>query len=196
MTDSTPRDDGLGDIQMADGPWDVSEATTAVIDFGPLKLPAHDRLRARVELDPASHRIGAVSVLVADCDVQFKVIAAPSTGGYWADVRRGIVSNVRQQGGHHTVIEGAFGPEVIATLRGRLSDGSIGEGTVRFVGVEGPRWVLRATVTGPSSSRDEVVARVNALISQCVVDRGTGAAAAGTVLELSPPPGMMADQDS
>lgn len=187
-------DDGLGDIQMAAGPWDVAQATAPVIDFGPLKLPAIATLQAELEIDSASKRIGAVSVRVADCMVQFKVVAAPGTGGFWSDLRRALIANIRQQRGHHTVVEGAFGPEVIATLMGRRSDGSVGEGTARFVGVEGSRWVLRATVTGDSAARDVTVARVNALISQCVVDRGRDAAAAGTVLELSPPPGMAPEE--
>ena len=182
-------DDGLGQLTLGEGPVDYTGEQGELADFGPLKLPANPGMKARVEVDRTTSRIGAVSVRVASTVVQLQLVAAAPGTDYWSDLRRAIIANIHQRGGHHTVIEGHFGPEVVATLPGRRVDGSAGEGTVRIIGVQGSRWVLRATVTGESVADDAVVGRVNAFISGCVIDRGSEAAASGTVLALAAPLG-------
>ena len=193
MTDATarPLDDGLGDIEHADGPWSLEQAPAErmFLDFGPLRLPAYGRMHARLEFDAKTRRMGAVSVHIADCEAQLQVIAAPRGQGLWTDMRRSITAKVKKQPGFQQTIEGRFGPELFATVTGRDRAGMMRDTTIRYVGIDGDRWVLRAVVTGPTVTEDATIARVDAFLSQCAVDRGEEAIPTGTVLELTPAAG-------
>ena len=186
-------DDGLGDIALADGPWslDKAPAGTEFIDFGPLRLPAIAGIKARVEIDAKVRKVGAVSVLVNDCAVQLQVVAARSGKPLWPSVRRAVLGGLQKGAGHQHVQDGRFGAEIIAHLTVRKPSGLTQDVPMRFVGVDGDKWMLRAVVTGPSVLSDATVDRVDALISHIAVQRGSDARAEGEVLELTPPPGQV-----
>jgi hypothetical protein len=187
-------DDGLGDLVRAGGPWSLDDAPAdaAFFDFGPLRLPAIPTMRARMELDPATQRIGAISVHVAGCALQLQVIAAPAGVAFWSDVRRALLTELRKRPGTMQAHEGAFGPEIIATLTGRTRDGLLGDTTMRYLGVDGDGWVLRAVAAGPGVTTDASVARMDAFVSQCAVAMPDDPPPAGTVMELSAPQGERA----
>ena len=186
-------DDGLGDIGLADGPWSLDSAPAGAefIDFGALQLPAIAGIKARVELDTKVRKVGAVSVLVNDCAVQLQVVAARAGKPLWPQVRRSVLAGLQKGAGHQHVQDGRFGAEVIAQLTVRKSSGLTQDVPMRFVGVDGDKWMLRAVVTGPSVLSDATVDRVDALISHIAVHRGSDARAEGEVIELSPPPGQV-----
>ena len=193
----TAFDDGLGELTAAEGPWSLLDAPTdrAFIDFGPLRLPAIAGIKVRAEMDRESQRIGAVTVLVADCEVQLQVIATPRGQAGWTDVRRALAQHVQRKAGFVHTVEGRFGPELVVTLTGRDSRDLLRDVTFRHLGIDGDRWLLRAVIMGPSVAEDSTVARVDALLSQCAVDRGDQALPRGTVMALSKPPGAPATGD-
>lgn len=188
-------DDGLGELSPAAGPWDIADAPTDAefYDFGVLKLPAYPGLRARLEIDPQIKHIGAVTVRISDCALQLQVIAKQRGVSQWTDTRQALLANLRQRPGHQQVIEGKYGTEVIGVLTGRTPDGVLIDSTMRFQGIEGDTWMIRAVSAGPSVTHDDVVARVDAFISQCAVDRsvvpGQADAPVGSVFPLNSPPG-------
>lgn len=190
-------DDGLGELTFAGGPWDVDSAPEGreFYDLGVLKLPALPGIKARLEIDPEVREIGAVTVRVADCALQLQVIAKQRGVSQWIDTRQALVANLRKRPGHQQVVEGRFGTEVIGVLTGRTPEGLLVDATMRFQGIEGDDWLIRAVSSGPSVTHDDVVAKVDAFISQCAVDRsaveGGAEAPAGSVLPLSDPPGGM-----
>lgn len=190
---STPFEDGLGDLVASNGPWslDKAPADAQFMDFGPLRLPAIPGLKARVEIDPKFREVGAVSVLVNDCAVQLQVVAARGGKPLWPQLRRVLLVKLKRQAGHQQVIEGTFGAEVIAALTVRTAEGALQDVPMRFLGIDGERWMLRAVVTGPSVTSDATIARVDALLSQIAVDRGIDARAEGEVLALQAPPGEL-----
>jgi len=188
-------DDGLGDLNPAGGPWDIADAPadSDFYDFGVLKLPALPGMRARLEIDPQVKHIGAVTVRIADCALQLQVIAKQRGVSEWTDTRQALLANLRQRPGYQQVIEGKYGTEVIGVLTGRTPDGVLVDSTMRFQGIEGDTWMIRAVSAGPSVTHDDVVARVDAFISQCAVDRsivpGQADAPVGSVFPLNSPPG-------
>jgi hypothetical protein len=190
--------DGLGDIALSDGPWNVADAPDGFdfVDFGPLQLPLIPGMKVRVERDRRTGKLGAVSVKVNDAEVQLQVIAAPSGQPYWSDIRSKLLRTLRNRPGSQLAHEGRFGAEIIATVTGRRSDGMLADTTMRIVGVEGDRWVLRAVVTGAGVTADATVDRVDAFVSQCAVQRGSSAIGAGTVMVLKPAPGQWAESES
>lgn len=187
-------DDGLGDIVPASGPWNVDEAPADAefYDFGPLKLPAIPGLKARLEIDPDAREIGAVTVRVADCALQLQVIAKQRGVSQWTDTRQALLANLRKRPGHQQVVEGRYGSEVIGVLTGRTTEGVLVDATMRFQGIEGDTWLIRAVSSGAGVTHDDVVAKVDAFISRCAVDAAVVAdAVAGTVIPLADPPGGM-----
>lgn len=187
-------DDGLGDISVADGPWSLSAAPAdaAFIDFGPLRLPAIAGIKARVEIDTRRRQVGAVSVLVNDCAVQLQVLAARAGKPLWPTVRRALIARLEKGAGHQQVLEGRFGAELLAVITVRDRNSSLTHDVpMRFVGIDGDKWMLRAVVTGPSVTSDATIERVDALLSRIAVERGSEARAEGEVLELTPPPGQV-----
>ena len=192
-----PVDDGLGVVALTNGPWDASEAPADAefIDFGVLKLPAHPGIKARLEIDAEIGEVGAVTVRVADCALQLQVIAKQRGVSQWVETRQALLANLRKRPGHQQVIEGRYGTEVIGVLTGRTTEGVLTDSTMRFQGIEGDTWMIRAVSAGPSVTHDDVVARVDAFISACAVDRsavaGGAEAPAGTVLPLTAPEGAV-----
>lgn len=193
-SEAEPVDDGLGALTHADGPWDADAAPqdAEFYDFGALKLPALPGLKARLEIDPDVREIGAVTVRIADCALQLQVIAKQRGVSQWTDTRQALLANLRKRPGHQQVVEGKYGAEVIGVLTGRTTEGVLVDATMRFQGIEGDTWLIRAVSSGASVTHDDVVAKVDAFISRCAVDAAAVAdAAPGTVIPLSDPPGGM-----
>ena len=193
-TEPDDADDGLGHLTMAAGPWDadLAPADAAFYDFGALKLPALAGLKVRIEIDPERKEIGAVTVRIADCALQLQVIAKQRGVSEWEATRKDLLANLRKRPGHQQVIEGRFGSEVIGVLTGRTPDGLLVDSTMRFQGIEGDTWMIRAVSSGPSVTHDDVVARVDAFVSHCAVDlEAVANAEPGEVVPLTDPPGGM-----
>ena len=58
---------------------------------------------------------------------------------------------------------------------------------MRFIGVEGPRWVLRAVISGAAMQNPALTAEVEEIIRSVVVVRGEGAMAPTEVIQLRMP---------
>jgi hypothetical protein len=59
---------------------------------------------------------------------------------------------------------------------------------VRFLGVDGPRWFLRGTLTGPAASSPEEAAALEEAFRAVVVVRGTAPMPVRDALPLTLPP--------
>ncbi|WP_061962222.1 DUF3710 domain-containing protein [Demequina flava] len=188
MSDDAGFDDGLDDLQIADGPWDWTSIPQdkEFIYYGPLRLPAIPHMKVRAEIDPSNDKCGAISVKVADCQVQLQVIAAGRGTGQWTETRRAVSDRLRATGDMRAE-EGHFGAELAATLKRKNKAGDEVEIPMRFQGIDGARWLLKAVSMGPSVHSDETRERINALLSQCAIDRGPSPMIAGSVLVLDFP---------
>ncbi len=152
------------------GPYDVRDAPedgTSRIDLGGLRVPASPGMEIRLDLNEAQ-QVVSVTLLNKSGHMQLGVFAAPRDEGIWDDVRDEIRASVIEQGGTADHVEGgAFGTE----LTGRLKvDGQLTP--VRFVGIDGPRWFLRAMLVGKAAA-DRVAAKpFEAVFREVVVVRG------------------------
>lgn len=189
MSAEVEYEDGLDELALADGPWnfeDVSE-DHPFISYGALRLPAVPHMKVRAEIDPSNNKCGAISVKVADCNVQLQVIAAGRGNPQWTQTRQAVTERLRPVADLNPV-EGHFGAELEVTLhRKHKETGEITDVPMLFQGVDGDRWLLKAVTMGPSAHTDATRARINALLSQCAVDRGPLPMIAGTVLILDLP---------
>ncbi|CAN5134369.1 hypothetical protein BH20ACT5_BH20ACT5_20830 [soil metagenome] len=156
--------------ELTTGPYDLEDApedAVARVDLGALRVPAVKGADLRLDLNKAGTIVSA-TVRLAGSTMQIGAFAAPRQGGLWADVRAEILGTITTQGGTATEAEGPFGPE----LRARLAR-KAGPAPARFVGVDGPRWFLRALITGPAASDAAVAEPLEQALRQVIVVRGT-----------------------
>jgi hypothetical protein len=170
-------------------PLDVTEVTDQLprVDLGALRVPALAGMELRMELEEGTKRVVAVTVGLAGSTAQIQVFAAPRTEGIWQEVREEIAASVTRQGGAAEEAAGPFGVEVLARMPARTPDGRTGHRPSRFLGVDGPRWFLRAVLSGPAAVDRTAARPLELLLSGCVVVRGSEAMAPRDLLPLKLP---------
>ena len=131
------------------GPYDERDAPEDEfprIDLGALRIPVGPSYDVRVDLNEAQQVISA-TLAGPDGTMQLGVFAAPRNEGIWDDVRAEIAASLNEQRkGSATEVEGPFGTELHGSLPAETGKGTV---PVRFLGVDGPRWFLRALLAGP-----------------------------------------------
>jgi hypothetical protein len=198
-------DDGAQDetgaaFSRAQGPWDVSEATSSdeYVDLGGLWLPGREGMELRLEVEEETDRVIAATVQLGNSAVQLQAFAAPRTEGIWGEIRKEIAASVTRQGGTADDVPGPFGRELLARVPTRTPDGRTGHQPARFAGVDGPRWFLRAVFHGEAAYEADKAAELESLVRGVVVVRGTEAMAPRELLTLRLPeaaPGPDAEVD-
>jgi len=168
------------------GPWDVEDApedTVNRIDLGALRIPVPPDTEVRVDVSPEG-QVVAATLVQGSSTMQVNAFAAPRSYGIWEEVREEIGTTLRESGGTAEDAEGPWGPELLATVPTENPDGPA---PARFVGVDGPRWFLRALVTGPAARDREQAAGLEGALRDIVVSRGTEAMAVRNPLPLHLP---------
>jgi hypothetical protein len=174
-------DDGPADVPAASraggaGPWDVSDvddpAASGRLNFGGIWIPGAEGLEVRVEADNTTGQVIAVTLVLGDGALQVQPFAAPRTEGIWDEVRAEIRAGITQQGGTADEVDGPLGPELRTKVPVRAADGSSGIQPARFLGVDGPRWFLRAVITGRPAVDAGTDSDLIALLREVVVVRG------------------------
>ncbi len=157
------------------GPWDAADPRPdgPYLDLGGMQVPVPSGLKVHMDTDE-SRRVVRVRIEVAGSELQLAPFAAPRSAGIWDEIRAEIVEQIRSDGGRADEVTGRFGLEVAAKMV-VSSEGKTGKRTVRFLGVDGPRWFLRGVVTGAAASDPAAAATVEDLFAGCIIDRGSAA---------------------
>ena len=128
------------------GPFDIRDSPDddqPRLDLGALRVPVWPGVDLRLDMNEAQ-QVVSVTLASTDGQMQLGVFAAPRNEGIWDEVRAEISQSLAAQGGSaRDRPDGPFGTELTGTLKG--PEGSM---PVRFVGVDGPRWFLRAMLVG------------------------------------------------
>lgn len=182
------------------GPFDVTEVDDALprVDLGALRLPGVPGMELRLEVEDGTRRVVAATVALAGSTAQLQAFAAPRTQGIWGEVRDEIAASLAGSGGVSQEVPGPYGTELVAQVPTRLPDGRVVASPARFVGVDGPRWFLRAVLSGPAAVDAEAAAPLEALLRGAVVVRGSEAMAPRDLLPLrlpQAPPGAAPQPD-
>lgn len=167
------------------GPYDAADAppdSLARIDLGALRLPAAQGGDLRLDVNKAGTIISATLRLEGSA-MQVGVFAAPRHEGIWGEVRAEILDTLTKQGGSGTERKGRFGTELAAQLAMQQ-----GPQPARFLGVDGPRWFLRALITGPAASRTDSATALEDVFEAVVVVRGTDPLPVREAIPLRLPP--------
>ena len=174
--DEGPDDSKSGpDDRETEGPFDASEANPArpYVDLGGIKVLPRDGLHLRLEVEEGTNRVVAIGLDYAGSTLQVQAFAAPRTTGLWHEIREQIEDQILKQGGTSTLEKGPFGPELVATVPAVAPDGSAATRQARFIGVDGPRWLLRGVIAGKALEDAASKAAVEDLFRSVVVVRGS-----------------------
>lgn len=148
-----------------DGPYDGAEAPEdgrARLDLGSLRLPVPEGAQVQVEVD-RSGPVRAVHLVTAAGQLTVSAFAAPRSGGLWAEVARELAAQLRTDGAQVGLHSGEWGREVSAVTA---------TGTLRFLGVDGPRWMLRGVAAGSQQQADALAEQLRDVVRGTVVIRG------------------------
>lgn len=190
--ESAPTPEETPASVRAQGPWDASEVDLADedasrVDLGGLLVKGVPGLELRLQVDEATQQVAAVMFVDKQGALELRPFAAPRHGGIWPDIRKQIAAETARRGGTATEAEGQFGTELHVAMPAKTPDGQPGTQPSRVLGIEGPRWLLRATFLGrPAVQPDEDGALEKAL-REVVVVRGSGPMGPGEPLPLAVP---------
>lgn len=173
------------------GPFDIVEVPTMrpYVDFGGIKVAPREGLQLRLEVDERAKRVVAVTLDFEGSLLQVQAFSAPKTTGLWHQVRSEISAQLSSQGARIEEAEGELGPELIAVSSVPAEQGG-GTRTVRFVAVDGPRWMLRGVIMGAAAEDAQARARVIELFRDMVVVRGDQPMPPSELLQLQVPAGL------
>ncbi len=182
MTDiqTTVQDSGVEYPKSApanratEGPLDDSEtgAVKPSVDLGSLRVEPKRGMQLKLEVEKTSNRAVAVTLEYDESTLQLQPFAAPRSSGLWHGIRAQIMEQILQQGGKAVEQEGPFGPEVSAVVPIQAG-GQFSNRSVRFVGIDGPRWFLRGVIAGKAAIDSDAAEVVHQMLRSVVVVRGT-----------------------
>ncbi|GHH64725.1 hypothetical protein GCM10017673_07860 [Streptosporangium violaceochromogenes] len=179
--DAEARGSGHGAREA--GPWDAGEdyPRRERVDLGGLRLPVDPGFE--VQLNLAGEQIVGAVVVFDESALQVHAFAAPKRSGIWDEVRAELAEGVKSAGGTAEERQGPFGVELAARVPA--------EGTaqpVRYIGVDGPRWFLRAVISGRAALDAGTAATLEDVVRDIVVVRGDEPMAPKEPIELQLPP--------
>ncbi|MGB3257561.1 MAG: DUF3710 domain-containing protein [Ornithinimicrobium sp.] len=171
-----------------DGPFDLSERPDDEdrINCGALSLPSVS-MELRFDIEQDTRRVVGVTCGFGDSKVQIQVFAAPRSSGIWDDIRGEIVAAIKQAGGSVTEQQGSMGTELHTRLPSRTPSGDTVFQPARFVGIDGPKWFLRAVLHGPAAVEEQRARAMLGFVRQIIVDRGDEPKPPRELLALTPP---------
>ena len=177
---------------MTQGPFEFGSDvdTNSMLDLGSLFLPNIPGLEVHLDLDPRSGVGKSVSLHLNMTIAEVQVFAAAVNDDPWAAMRDAIVSGLREQKVDCTVEMGRFGTEIHAVMPTVDLDGNAHVQPVRFVGVRGTRWFVRAVISGDGALPKTHLnsdPEIDEVISKLVINRGEEPLPPGERLVLRSP---------
>ena len=180
-------DEGLDD-QGPGGPYDINDfdnpddAAVARLDLGSVLIPMPETGQLQVELTEGGVP-SAIWVVTPNGRFTIAAYAAPKSGGLWREVAGELAEALRKDsGGKVSIEDGPWGREVVGTA----------SGPVRFIGVDGYRWMIRCVVNGTPETVNAVAAEARKALADTVVRRGNSPMPVRTPLPVQLPEPMAA----
>jgi len=180
-------DDEPADESPVQGPWDVDDLEDDGIDridLGSLRVAPTEGTELRLQVDEQTGEVQSAMLAGDEGALELRAFAAPRGGDLWSEVRPQIAADVSQHGGTATEREGRWGVELVCQMQVVMPDGTQAMQPSRIVGVNGPRWLLRATFLGAPAVQPEDAQLWEDALAAVVVQRGSHAMPVGDALPL------------
>jgi uncharacterized protein DUF3710 len=170
---SSGQDAASADAQTSDefeeleGPFDIEDfddpavAELARLDLGSVLIPMPEAGQLQVELTETGVP-SAVWVVTPNGRFTIAAYAAPKTGGLWREVASELAESLRRDSAQVSIKDGPWGREVVGTATG----------VVRFIGVDGYRWMIRCVINGAHETMEALEQEARAALADTVVRRG------------------------
>jgi antitoxin (DNA-binding transcriptional repressor) of toxin-antitoxin stability system len=175
---ANPDDDGVDDDLVAsdseagddelDGPFDIDDfddpaaAAVARLDLGSVLIPMPEAGQVQVELTEQGVP-SAVWVVTPNGRFTVAAYAAPKSSALWREVASELADSLRKDASEVRIEDGPWGREVV---------GAAPAGVVRFIGIDGYRWMIRCVVNGPQETIDALSGQAREALADTVVRRG------------------------
>jgi hypothetical protein len=170
-----------------EGPFDIEDfddpaaAEAGRLNLGSVLVPMPEAAQLQIEVTDTGIP-SAVWVVTSNGRFTIAAYAAPKTGGLWREVAGELADSLRKDGAAVTIQDGRWGREVVGTATG----------VVRFIGVDGYRWMIRCVVNGSAESIDVLTDEARAALVDTVVRRGDTPLPVRTPLPVQLPEPMAA----
>lgn len=177
------------DLDRSNGPFDSSEVKDldGRLDFGAVAIVPDAGMELRLDVDETGNEITGLTAVTDDAACQVQAFAAPKTRGVWDAIRDEIADNLIAGGGTAEEKLGPLGIELHTRMPARGSDGRTTYAPARFIGVDGPRWFLRAVLSGNAALDETVGDQMVEFLRRTVVTRGSEPRAPREMLPLAIP---------
>ncbi len=174
----TPEEDvePVAPSLRANGPWDSSEKDigddSAYLDFGSLLIRGRLGFNLQMPTDDDQGTIGSIVLVTEEAGLELRAFADARSGGLWDAVRADLEAEAERLEGEAQSVEGPFGTELHVKVPVKLPDGQEGIQPTRIIGIEGPRWMLRATFLGNAAVEPSDEGLLMQALRDVVVVRG------------------------
>jgi hypothetical protein len=169
------------------GPFDESAVAgdgVDRVDLGSLLVRPTPGRELRLQVDEPTGTVQAVMLAGQDGALEFQAFAAPRNGDLWSTVRPQIAADITARGGTVDEREGRFGTELVCQVPVQRPDGTPATQPSRIIGVNGDRWMLRASLLGRPALEPEDSGEWEDALAEVVVRRGTTAMPVGEPLPV------------
>jgi Protein of unknown function (DUF3710) len=169
-----------------DGPFDIddfddpAQAEVARVNLGSVLIPVPETGQLQVELTEMGVP-SAVWVITANGRFTIAAYAAPKSTGLWREVAAELADALRKDASNVSIETGPWGREVV---------GRGANGMVRFIGIDGYRWMIRCVVNAAEDTVDAVAAEARKALTDTVVSRGDTPLPVRTPLPVQLPEAM------
>jgi hypothetical protein len=194
---SEPDDAEPGEVEeessatdLAGGPWDSESAPddgVDRVDLGSLRVAPREGAELRLQVDENTGEVQSVMLAAEEGALELRAFAAPRGGDLWSEVRPQIAADVSKHGGTATEREGRWGAELVCQMQVVLPDGNQALQPSRIIGVNGARWLLRATFLGQPAVEPDQAKDWEDALAAVVVHRGSHAMPVGDALPVTLP---------
>ncbi|MDX1875015.1 DUF3710 domain-containing protein [Mycolicibacterium sp. 120266] len=165
----------MADNDDFDGPFDIEDfddpeaATVARLDLGSVLVPMPEAGQVQVELTDQGVP-SSVWVVTPNGRFTIAAYAAPKSAGLWREVAGELADSLRKDGAKVRIEDGRWGREVVGVATAAPQGQT--PGVVRFIGIDGYRWMIRCVVNGAPETVDALAAEAREALADTVVRRG------------------------
>lgn len=160
--------------------FNFADFSVGILDLGSMRIPLPKDSQVQVEMGPQGPRM--LHIVTRHGRMTPVAFAAPRSSGQWQESAKELMEGVARDGFPTVLEDGPWGSEVV----GRNDSGS-----VRIIGVEGPRWLARMTLTAPAGMEAELTALARETLARTFVYRGDAPILAGQSLPITLPPQLV-----
>ncbi|MDA4109770.1 DUF3710 domain-containing protein [Mycolicibacterium holsaticum] len=156
-----------------EGPFDIDDfddpsvATVGRLDLGSVLIPLPEAGQVQVEVSQQGVP-SAVWVVTPNGRFTIAAYAAPKSTGLWREIASELADSLRKDVPSVSIQDGPWGREVVGVAAGDPAQA----GVVRFIGVDGYRWMIRCVVNGTQQSVDALAEEARNALADTVVRRG------------------------